>query len=230
MLKNKSFILLSGICIAMGKTESIRMLKRAWRFIWDDDSIYSWILNVVLAFVLIKFIVYPVLGFALQTNYPIVAVVSSSMEHDTNFDGWWQSSAFCSQQYCSQSEFYSLYGITKDSFLGYKFRNGFRRGDIMILYGSKPSDLKPGDVLVFKTARPDPIIHRIVQKTAGINGFVFQTKGDHNPNSINAGDLNEITISEDQLIGKAVFRVPYLGYVKIWSVDIFNFLVGRSTQ
>ena len=59
-------------------------LKKAWHFIWEDDSVLSWLVNIILAFVLIKFIVYPGLGFILQTTHPVVAVVSESMEHGMN--------------------------------------------------------------------------------------------------------------------------------------------------
>lgn len=227
--KSKSFILLSRILDWMANSDLIKMWKKTWYFIWEDDSIYSWMANVVLAFVLIKFIVYPILGLLLNTNYPIVAVVSSSMEHDGSFDDWWMSRAICGEQLCSQSEFYSIYGITKEQFLSYKFKNGFRRGDIMILYGSKPGYLMPGDVLVFRAARPDPIIHRIIQKTQTQQGYLFQTKGDHNAKSISAADLNELSIAEKQLIGKAIVRIPYLGYVKIWFVESVNFLLGRPS-
>ena len=48
---------------------------KVWWFLWEDDSVWSWLANIVLAFVLIKFIVYPGLGLALQTSHPIVAVV-----------------------------------------------------------------------------------------------------------------------------------------------------------
>ena len=57
-----------------------KKLKRLWHFIWEDNSVWSWIANIVLAFILIKFIVYPSLGFVLGTTHPVVAVVSESME------------------------------------------------------------------------------------------------------------------------------------------------------
>ena len=56
--------------------------KKVWHFIWEEDSVASWVVNIILAFVLIKFIVYPGLGFALGTTHPVVAVVSPSMEHN----------------------------------------------------------------------------------------------------------------------------------------------------
>ena len=62
--------------------------KKVWHFIWEDNSIWSWIVNIILAFILIKFIVYPGLGLALGTSYPIVAVVSNSMEHEPSMASW----------------------------------------------------------------------------------------------------------------------------------------------
>ena len=65
----------------MDKKKFINILKKTWHFIWEDDSVWSWIVNIILAIVLIKFIIYPGLGLVLGTSYPIVAVVSDSMEH-----------------------------------------------------------------------------------------------------------------------------------------------------
>lgn len=175
-------------------------LQKIWYFIWEDDSIWSWIVNVLLAIVLIKFIVYPGLGFLLGTSHPIVAVVSGSMEHDGSFDDWW----------ASQQEWYHDRAITKERFQTFSFRNGFNKGDIMILY--KPSVIKVGEVIVFKASRPEPIIHRVV----AITDNQFQTKGDHNADS----NKDEQRISQHAVIGKAVFRIPYLGYIKIWAVEL----------
>src|SRR6056297_1659408 len=85
------------------KNKSI--LAKLWYFIWYDDSILSWIVNVVLAFLIIKFLFYPGLSFVAGSSLPLVAVTSSSMEHtvsngkicgeNVNFEGkvsfdeWW---------------------------------------------------------------------------------------------------------------------------------------------
>jgi len=200
----------------MGKKEIKRVLKKTWHFIWEDDSIWSWIVNIILAFVLIKYIVYPGLGLILSTSYPIVAVVSSSMEHDGSFDDWWSS----------RGGWYASYDVTKDDFLDFDFRNGFNKGDIMILYGTEAKDIQIGDIIVFRSRRPDPIIHRVVKKWEGDGGYYFQTKGDHNADSIASGSLNEMSINEEQYLGRAVVRVPLLGYVKIWFVELINLFVG----
>lgn len=192
--------------------------RKVWHFIWNDDSIWSWLVNIVLAFVLIKFIVYPGLGWALGTTHPIVAVVSGSMEHDGSFDDWWESAAVCGTRQCTQREFYSAYSISKDDFRKFSFRNGFNTGDIIFLLGEDPGDVEVGQVIVFQSRQKYPIIHRVIEVDNEGSRFVFLTKGDHNPGS----GPDDTNISEERLIGKAVFRIPYLGWIKIIFVEIIT--------
>ncbi|MEA3430781.1 MAG: signal peptidase I [Nanoarchaeota archaeon] len=195
---------------------------KIWYFIWEDDSVWSWLVNILLAFVIIKFLVYPGLGLALSTDHPIVAVISPSMEHDGNFDQWWSSSAYCNNNYCSQEQWYSMYNISKEDFREFQFRNGFNIGDIIVLKGKKPKDIKKGDVMVFDIGRQIPIIHRTVDTWEESGTYYFTTKGDHNPKIFE--EIGERKISQDQFIGKAWFRIPWLGYVKIWFVEILKFV------
>lgn len=191
-----------------------RSLKKLWYFIWEDNSIWSWLANIVLAFVLIKFIVYPGLGFLLGTSHPVVAVVSESMEHNANFDGWWENS----------NRWYAKNNIKKEDFSKFPLKNGFDRGDIMVLKGKKADDIKVGDIVVFWSAKRDPIIHRVVKKWQAGSIYYFQTKGDNyktNPASIKSAFLDETNVSEKQIVGNAVFRIPLLGYIKIWFVEFF---------
>lgn len=199
----------------MDKKEVKRFLKKTWWFIWEEDSLLSWIVNIILAFVLIKFIVYPGLGFLLGTSYPIVAVVSGSMEHDGSFDDWWGV----------HENWYTRNDISKEQFSGFSFKNGFDKGDIMILHGKDAIDVEVGDVMVFKSNRPDPIIHRVVEKWDMDEVYYFRTKGDHNPDSIKSSSLDETNINEDKLLGKAVVRIPLLGYIKIWFVELIKLFV-----
>ena len=196
----------------MDKAGFIKLLKQIWHFIWEEDSIASWIVNIILAFVLIKFIIYPGLGLLFGTGFPIVAVVSGSMEHDTGFDAWWSP----------QKQFYEEMNITKEEFSDFSFKNGFNKGDLMVLFGTTAEKVKIGDVLVFKAGKPDPIIHRVVHIS---DNYVFQTKGDHNPYQIQNLWLDEKNVAKEQIVGKAVLRVPYLGWVKIIFVEILQ-LVG----
>jgi signal peptidase I len=209
--------------MAHSKSGFGRMLKKVWHFIWEEDSIWSWIVNIVLAFVLIKFVIYPGLGWTLGTTHPVVAVVSGSMEHDGSFDTWWASSAVCEKGLCTQEQYYSEHGITKDGFRRFIFHNGFNTGDIILLVGKKPADITVGDVIVFASSKPYPIIHRVItiKSTGSDDGsLIFTTKGDHNPGS----GIDDTNIAQDRIIGKAVVRIPYLGWIKIWFVNLVNFI------
>ena len=193
--------------------------KKTWHFIWEDDSIWSWLVNIVLAFVLIKFIVYPGLGFLLQTSHPVVAVVSESMEHNARFDEWWDKS----------SNWYTTNNINKQDFNSFPLKNGFNKGDIMVLRSKNYKDINIGDVIVFWSAKKDPIIHRVVRKRDDNGVYYFQTKGDNyktNPISIkNPPYLDETNIAQEQIVGNAVLRIPLLGYIKIWFVELVNLFV-----
>jgi len=194
------------------------LLKKTWNFIWHDDSLLSWIINVVLAFILVKFIIYPGFGLLLSTNYPIVAVVSCSMEHNTqpdcslshlNFDEWWST----------RGEWYTNKEFTKEQFKNFNFNNGFNKGDIMILQGIQPKNIKIGDILVYQSQiYPNPIIHRVVKITQKNSMYYFTTKGDNNQ------DPDPWEISEQQIksTGKAIIKIPYLGWVKIWFTNLIG--------
>ena len=196
----------------MDKNGFIKLLKKTWHFIWEEDSIASWIVNIILAFVLIKFLVYPGLGLVFGTKFPIVAVVSGSMEHDSNFNSWWES----------QKQFYLDRNITEKEFSGFNFKNGFNKGDLMVLFGILPEKIKIGDIIVFRAGGPDPIIHRVIEKQPNGGNYIFQTKGDHNQYQIKSIWLDETNVSEQQIVGKSVLRIPYLGWVKIIFVDLLT--------
>lgn len=187
------------------------LLSKIWYFIWEDNSIWSWLVNIILAFVLVKFIIYPVLGFMLGTGLPVVAVVSGSMEHDGSFDDWWSQ----------QESNYIAYGITREEFRDFRFRNGFNEGDVMILIGA--NEIEIGDVIVFQGSTKEPIIHRVVS-TDEVNGnkITYQTKGDHNERSRN----DEIGITKDRVYGKAVLRILYVGWVKLIFIRILGLVIG----
>jgi len=196
--------------------------KKFWHFLWKEDSLLSWIVNILLAFILIKFLIYPGIGLLLGTNLPVVAVISESMEHNAPFDTWWNSPAMCGEKTltsdnstrCAQSDWYAAKDITKEEFENFSMHNGFNKGDIIILRGVKFEELQVGEIIVYQSKLPYPIIHRVVEKND-----VIQTKGDHNPTQIVSTQLNEKYITKDEVIGRAWIKIPWLGYVKIWFVD-----------
>jgi signal peptidase I len=187
------------------------VLGRAWHFLWHEDSWLSWLANIALAFLLIKFVFYPLIGFLLGTSFPVVAVVSTSMEHHSPLGEWWEKN----------DDQYLEFNITRSQFEKFPFKNGFNKGDLMILVGKKPQEISIGDIIVFQTSKPYPIIHRVIaRQEQGM--WVFQTKGDNNKAQIRDKELDETRVLEKQLLGRAAVRVPWIGYVKIWFVNLLN--------
>jgi len=186
-------------------------LKKLWKFLWHDDTSLSWVVSVLLAFIIVKFLIYPGVGLLFGTSYPIVAVVSSSMEHEgQSFDDWWESN----------SEWYVERDMTKKEFSNFKFKNGFNKGDIMIVIGKESKDINIGDTLIFQSITRYPVIHRVVNSWEEDGKYHFQTKGDNNAESYSR--LKEEDINEERILGVAVFRIPYVGWIKI----MFSKLIG----
>jgi signal peptidase I len=168
-------------------------MKRFWNFL-KDDSWPSVLVSLVLAFLIIKFILFPLLSLATGTALPLVIVESCSMYHS---DGL---------QEVLQNPVYQEYGITDAS--GWSFRNGINKGDIIFVVG--PKNIRVGDVIIFGAGTPNPIIHRVIR----LNDFIT-TKGDHNSALLQV----EQQINPNQVLGKAVFRIPYLGWIKLIFFD-----------
>lgn len=225
----------------MNFDELSHKLKKSWNWVWNSDSILSWIVAMFLIFIFVKFIFFPGLSFIFGTSLPLAGVESSSMDHrivgddsgrlnlcgtlyskeqkqSINFNEYWNR---CGSWYEDRN-------ITKSQFSKFSLHNGFAKGDIMIVWGRFTP--KVGDVIIFQpnsdSSAPRPIIHRIVK----IQDNIIETKGDHNGEQLkktnNGYSTDETTITQEQIIGKAIFKIPYLGYLKIWMVDILSTILG----
>jgi signal peptidase len=90
-------------------------------------------------------------------------------------------------------------------------------GDLVVIKGVKPSEVKVGDIIVFKTGLPPPtdrVIHRVVEISEENGKLYFTTQGD------NVGYpqyFERHFDAEERLIGKCIFRIPLLGYLWIWT-------------
>lgn len=200
-------------------------LKRIWHFLWHEDSVASWVVSIVLAFVVIKYLLYPLLGLLLGTSFPVVAVVSDSMEHNRPFDGWWQE----------HEDIYLGHNITKQDFRQFPMPSGFNKGDIILLIGTDPAKIDRGDIIVFWGGQAYPIIHRVIGVDMDEDGRFFQTKGDNNLGQIVRPpflDERHVPVERpcesepdgtcDVVLGRAVLRIPYLGWVKILFVELLT--------
>ncbi len=162
----------------------------------------------------IVLIVALVLGFffglqlALGTSVPIRVVESGSMciPYDGACDGW-----------------------------SHPFDRTLHVGDIIIIQQVNPADLNANypnsDIIVYKDPNDPtgtPIVHRIVERYE-INGtYYFQTKGDGNsgdkwpaipsPNEYDSRALWNTGqgVSQDQVEGRVIMRIPYFGWITLF--------------
>ena len=209
----------------------LSQVKTFWNYIWNGDSFLSWILAVLVIFILVRFIIYPLIGLLVGTSLPLVAVISGSMQHQGDFNDWWSSNALCNNdQLCTQENWYAQYNITKDTFESFVLKNGFNKGDLILLRGKKSENIVVGDILVFSSNAPYPIIHRVInQSTINDDEFIFETKGDANSHQISNPYLDEKKVHSSQALGVAYAKIPYLGYLKLWLVDGLSSLSQMST-
>jgi signal peptidase I len=176
--------------------EEKNILKKFWSFL-QKDSWQSFVVTLILAFVIIKFIFFPLLSLLTGTVLPLVIVESCSMHHH---EGGFEKTF--------TSLVYSQNNISIENTFSWPFQNGFSKGDIIFVVAAK--NLKVGDVIIFNGGARHPLIHRLIS----IDGEVYATKGD-NYKTNSAQLLAEKAISEDQLVGKALFRVPAIGWIKL---------------
>lgn len=226
----------------MNLTETLGKIKKNWNWIWNSDSIWSWLVALILIFLIVKFIFFPTLSLIFGTSLPLAGVESSSMDHQMVNDGLGRFT-LCEGIYSKQQkqelghidfdEYWDICGgwyvdnkhITKPVFEKFSMKDGFRKGDIIIVWGRFIP--KVGDIIIFTpnsgSKAPRPIIHRIVNID---ENKIIQTKGDHNKEQLissnNIYGTDETNIKEDQIIGKAIFKIPYLGWIKIWFTELIN--------
>ena len=181
--------------------------NKFWFIVWKDQSLKGWIISIVFIFILIKLIFFPLLNLATGTALPLAIVESCSMHHKgnlfSNHENWWEN----------HESKYSELQITKEQFNNFNLKKGFTKGDIVFITRAKPQKLEIGDVIVFDAGRNNPIIHRITKIETNQEGEkTFSTMGDNNNGQLEI----EKSIQENQLIGKARFRImPFIGWIKL---------------
>jgi signal peptidase I len=193
--------------------------KKTWHFLWHEDSLASWLVSLAIAFLLAKFIFFPSLSLILATSMPLVVVESGSMHHPgsfaenvigskDSFELWWQE----------KGKWYAEKGIEKQEAAEWPLKTGLEIGDIVLVSGhSKP---KVGDIIIFNAGQKHPLIHRIVEIKEINKTTYYSTKGDNNSNQL----ISEKQIPEDNIIGKAVLRIPKLGWIKLAFIKFFQAL------
>lgn len=170
---------------------AIETLKRAWK----NEYIQTGIMMAVVVGIVFGF--WYGTQIVLNTKYPALAVASGSM--------------------CVP------YGMGCDG-SSHPFEPTLHTGDLIIVQGVSPEKIKTavspdidihGDIIVFRRVGRDGelIVHRAISKEEVNGQWLFQTQGDY------SGDPDPWRVSKDQLIGKVVLRIPWIGRIALFMRD-----------
>ncbi len=161
------------------------------RKIVRHEIVYEF-LTFVLVLISLYFMIMGGLMMVLFTDSPLRSVYSNSMKHyDEN--SW-------------KRPFYQK-GVDTSNF---PLQGGFERGDLLLIRGTDPTEIKLGDVIVYRRGS-DLIVHRVVEIRAdNANNLMFITKGDANM------WFDSPPVRSDQIVGKVLFVIPKLGWPSIW--------------
>lgn len=100
---------------------------------------------------------------------------------------------------------------------------GLAPGTLVVSQPVDPETLAIGDVVTFQPVSDDPMLvtHRIVEVGYQADGdLTFTTRGDNN-------GADDQPIVGDQVMGKVVYSVPYVGYVTtLFGVTERGWIVG----
>lgn len=82
-------------------------------------------------------------------------------------------------------------------------------GDAVIIKKCTANDVEPNDIIEYQM-EGFTVVHRVVSKYQEDGETFFITKGDNND------DEDSKPVSEQQLIGKSIFKIPYIALPSVW--------------
>jgi signal peptidase len=97
----------------------------------------------------------------------------------------------------------------------------FHAGDVIVTVDTPVRSLQVNDIITYQS--PDNpkclMTHRIIKILHDTQVLTFQTKGDANE------DPDRYVVSSEQVVGRMVFAIPYVGYVGQISHSFIGFLL-----
>ena len=82
-------------------------------------------------------------------------------------------------------------------------------GDLTLIKKCNANDIETGDIIQYKM-NDYSVIHRVINIDQHDGEFIFTTKGDNNKSE------DKLPVREDQLLGKVIFKIPYVALPTIW--------------
>ncbi len=164
-------------------------------------------IGFVLAIIWVGFILIYVLVF-LYIPGPFVVHASSSMAHPGGYDNWWSE----------QGTWYEENNITNQQFKTFALSNGVGKADLIFVWKVNTENIEVGEIILYDAGQRYPVIHRVVERYEENNEIYYSTKGDNNHGQLSF----ERRILEEQVRGKAIFRIPKGGWFKLLVNDILK--------
>ncbi len=96
-----------------------------------------------------------------------------------------------------------IFGIQAYSVISGSMEPEYPVGSLIYVKEAEPSEIKVGDVITFVLKNETPATHRVIEIDE--DNQKFYTKGD-------ANDTEDAPVHFNNLIGKPIFKIPYLGY------------------
>lgn len=93
-------------------------------------------------------------------------------------------------------------------------------GDVAIIQKCNSNDIIEGDIIEYQM-EGFTVVHRVIKKVQKNGEFYFTAKGDNNKQE------DSELVREDQLIGKVIFKIKYIGYPAVW---LHNLRAEEQTQ
>jgi len=101
-----------------------------------------------------------------------------------------------------------LLGLTLEPILSGSMEPAISVGAMIAIEATAPEEIQVGDIIGFNVEGMDiPVCHRVIEIVDTEVGIGFRTKGDANE------EADDWVVQPENLIGKVVFNLPWLGYL-----------------
>jgi len=101
------------------------------------------------------------------------------------------------------------FGWRVDAVFSGSMEPALKVGSVEITKPFDPNDIQAGDIITFRSPGNPELV--VTHRVAAITDQGFITKGDANK------DNDELVVPPQNVIGKVVFHIPYVGYV-VWAL------------
>lgn len=100
-----------------------------------------------------------------------------------------------------------LFGLQIYTVLSGSMESSYPTGSVLYVCKTDTKELAVGDAITYRLSNGTVATHRIVEIKKQGDTLQFRTKGDSNKT------VDPVPVAEGQVLGKALFAIPYLGYL-----------------